>query len=300
MLRRPVLAKRVRRLLLFAGSAFAFGYVFFCYNLAKGYLSPIREIPPLPDGFAEKKVPTRFGPNPTWSAGDPEQANTAYILVHGYGGNREYWTEIAKELEQRGNYVLIPAMPGQDASPAPKVGFGIYEADVILDTVKAVRTLKDAPSKVVVVGVSMGGSATWIAAQKSLKPGEPKIDAVVTDGAYAVFREAMDSFFNRKLPGGSFLLRPVVWFAESMSDVKSEAVKPVDAAASWKGRPALVIQGQADTLIVPSHGDRLSKAAGCRQWKIPNAVHAESFEADRNGYIEGLTSVLDSPSPSGP
>ena len=109
---------------------------------------------------------------------------------------------------------------------------------------------------------------------------------MVSDASFAQFYEAMDRLFSYKLPfpGGATILRPVVWFARAISGIDPAKIRPIDAAAKWRGRPALVIQGDADTFIVPSNGRRLAEAAGCPLWLVPGANHAEDYATDPKGY----------------
>ena len=127
----------------------------------------------------------------------------------------------------------------------------------------------------------MGGAATWIATGETTE-----IDGVITDSAYARFDQAMNQFFDRKLPGGHVIFKPVIWIAEAMTGLRPEKVRPVDYATHWKGRPALIIQGDADTLITPDHAQRLSEAAGCPLWTVHGAEHAQAYDTDRHGYVD--------------
>ena len=276
--------RSVRRLIyLFIG---LFGaYIYLCYLLAGTYLSPLRVTPVRPAELSEVEVPSRFGPTPSWctpalTAG--KASPVIFLLAHGYGGSRGSWAEPMLQLKRRGYDSLALSMPGQDASPVRRVGFGVTEAQVIADAVKWLREVQP-HHKVVVLGVSMGGAAAWLASREN-----PQIDGIVTDAAFARFDEPMNAFFDRKLWHGSFFFAPVVWLARRMSGVDPNAINPVEAAALWKGKPALVIQGDADTLVVPSHAVRLSGAAACEIWSVHGARHAECYEADSAGYLNHL------------
>ena len=234
---RPPRRRLLLLLLLLAGV-----YVGVCYSLALSYIRPARTAVVRPDWLVEALVPTRFGPDPAWcspglASGKP--SHVVFVMVHGYGGSRQSWEFPMRDLEQRGFDSVTMSMPGQDASPAKEVGFGISEAHVVADTVKWVHTHSQTPVKVVVLGVSMGGAATWIATGETTG-----IDGVITDSAYARFDQAMNQFFDRKLPSGHIPFKPVIWIAEAMTGLRPEKVRPVDFAAKWKGRPALIIQGR--------------------------------------------------------
>lgn len=273
--------------MVFAVLGLAAFYLGLCYVLATNYIHPMRRVSILPPGLQEISIPSRYGPTPSWCTPSFQSKTCSpvvFLLAHGYGGSRASWTEAMLRLHERGYDSVALSMPGQDASPVEEVGFGILEGHVIVDAVKWLRAQKPG-HKIVVLGISMGGAATWLAAQE-----DPDIDGIVTDCAFARFDEPMKAFFDRKLPGGRVILMPVVWIAERLAHVDPASIKPVDAAVLWKGKPALVIQGAADTLVVPSHAKRLAVAAACPLWLVPGAEHAESFEVDTKDYLDHLDS----------
>ena len=261
-------------------------YLGVCAVLARNYIHPSRRVPERPGWLREVEVNSRFGPTPSWCSpglveGHP--SDVVFVMAHGYGGARDSWTEPVRALNAKGFDCLILSMPGQDASPAHDVGFGISEGHAIVDAVEWVRHRTADKSKVVVVGVSMGGAATWLATAE-----DPHIDGVITEGAYARFDEAMKNFFECKVRGGSVVLAPVITIAKWMTGINPEEVRPIDAAAKWRGKPALVIQGASDLLITPDQGKRLAAAAQCEEWIVPGAGHAMCFEADPVQYIDRI------------
>ena len=252
-------------------------YLGFCARLAYAYLHPERETYPAPDDIRE----TFVGKTPVWATpglADGKPSRVVFVLAHGYGGTRATWNGLLKDLRKAGIDAVAPAMPGQDASPDKTVGFGKKEARTILDCAAWARAR--GAKKVVGLGISLGGGATWLASAEDPKA----LDGVVTDAAFAQFDEAMNRMFSFRLPGGATILKPVVWFARAFSGIDPAAIRPIDAAAAWKGRPALVIQGTADRLIVPSNGERLAEAAGCPLWRVEGADHAQDYPTDPEGY----------------
>ena len=262
-------------------------YVLGTWSAAKGYLQPIRWNVNPPSWVQETTIPTRFGATPTWITPDlpTSPQPVVFVLVHGYGGSRETWAEEMRDFPKEGWSAVAPCMPGQDASPAPSVGFGKLEAQTVLDAVRWVR--KVAPrSKIVLMGISLGAAACWMASES-----DPSVDAVVSDASFAQFDEAMDAFLDLKIPLGHVLFRPVVWFARAMSGIEPSSIRPVDAAQKWR-KPSLVIQGAADTLVAKGHPERLVAASGAEFWSVPGAHHAECYETDRVGYLQHLRELV--------
>lgn len=274
-----------RRVIEFV-AVFLFGYLLLCFVLARSYVQPSRVIPTRPDDLAEVQIPIDgHASDPAWATAhlaDGQKGGIVFVLAHGYGGTRDTWSALMPRLAAQGIEAVAPAMPGQDASPEPSVGFGMKEADTLVAAAKWAR--KQAPgAKIVYAGVSMGGAAAWLASEK-----DPTADGVVSEGAYARFDEAMVHWFERKTPGASVYLRPVIWFASAMAGLKPSDVVPLNAAKKWKGRPALVIQAGADDLIVQSHADRLSEASGAPLWVVPDAAHAMCYDIARDEYVNRL------------
>ncbi len=270
-------------MLIILGAVFGL-YLGVCGLLAKTYLQPPRLVSALPPGLKEVSVPTRSGPTPSFATphlADGHPSEVVFVLAHGYGGIRAGWAVLMRELSTRGYDSIAPSMPGQDASPDSTVGFGVKEGRVLVDTVSWVRS--HGGRRVVLLGVSMGGAAAWLASAE-----DPTIDGVISEGAYALFDEAMRGWFDRKAPGASIYLRPVVWFASLATGLRPSVIRPVDAAEKWRGRPALVIQGEADTLIPMSHAERLAAAAGCEIWRVPLASHAQCAECAGVSYLDRL------------
>jgi pimeloyl-ACP methyl ester carboxylesterase len=209
-------------------------------------------------------------------------------MAHGYGGSRASWRGAADALKRAGYEVVDPSMPGQDASPDPSVGFGFKEAEVVVDSVNWARSQypSKAPPKIILLGVSMGGAASWLAS--ALIPDE--VDAVITEGAYARFDKTMDRWMSQYLPFGNIILHPVVVFASRIGHVDPSSIVPVEAAAKWH-KPALVIQAGNDGLILPENATQLSQAAQCPLWTVPHAEHSFCFDTDRKGYISHLLAI---------
>jgi pimeloyl-ACP methyl ester carboxylesterase len=267
--------------------AFTAGYGVICFILARSYLQPQRFVPLLPQGLEEVHIPSEGkGLDPAWctpnlAAG--KASPVVFVLAHGYGGTRDSWRELMPELAAKGIEAIAPAMPGQDASPEPQVGFGLKEAATMKRAAEWVR--QTSPKvKIVYAGVSMGGAAAWLASEM-----DPSAAGVVSEGAYARFDEAMRTWFDRKAPGASIYLRPVVWIASVMAGLKPEDVVPLNSARKWKGRPALIIQGGDDALIARSHADRLSEASGGTLWVVEGAEHANCYGRNHEPYVEHLT-----------
>lgn len=268
-------------------------YLGVCMILAWRYVRPSRYLPEAkPEIAKDVSIPLGAATFPAWATPGLEagraRSESVFILIHGYGGNRDSWAHALDALAAKGYEVVVPAMPGHDASPDPSVGFGPKEADYVIACARWARSqMKDQQATVVLVGLSMGGSACWLASEK--EPG--LFGAIVTEDSFAVLDEAVHKWFSMLFPGGRVLFAPARWFANGMAGVDPSKVRPVEAADKWHGRPALVIHCKEDQLMDASHAARLAKAAGCELWTIPNAGHAEGYSVASSEYIDRLGRV---------
>lgn len=280
---------RRRRVLTFLAVLFA-GYLLLCLGLAKLYVSPYRIPPPPLRSFTKTMLPDG---EPVWAsprllAGKPA-GHTLYVMAHGYGGGIGHWSHVGKQLCEKGNEVVLTEFPAHGDSPDSISGFGPHEAQIVEAATRWARSRYPKPPRVVLVGVSMGGSACWLATAA-----HPELyDAVVTEGAFARLDETVDRWFGSRISGGAYVFRPVKWFAARMAGVDPLRVNPVEAAEKWKwkGKPALVVHCEDDTLMPRSNADRLAAASGAELWVIPKAEHAQGVSVAEKEYLDRLLDI---------
>lgn len=264
-------------------------YFLVCLWLAYGFLHPRRFRHLVrPVDLDQVMVQSSKGPVPTWATPNlaaGKGSSVVFVMAHGYGGDRSYWTSQMLDLAKLGFDCVAPSMPGQDASPDDTVGFGPKEATMVVDAVRWARSKCPKPPKIVLWGVSMGGSAVWLATQM-----EPSVDAVVSEGAYTRFDEAIDCKLNEHTPGGSVWLRPMVWLASWEANLDPSSIVPLNAAAKWK-KPALIVQAENDSLIPMRHAKQLATASNGVLWVVPYATHAQCFSIDEKEYLKRILAL---------
>lgn len=269
---------RVRRILfILAGGVGA--YLGPCFFLASKYLSP--NTPPVnPPSFVD---PMKLDDgNPVWQTHGLTQeapSSTVFVFAHGYGGGMNQWQPVMDDLRRMGYDSMEVSMPGHGGNPDSMVGFGPKEARILSDAVDRVR--HDGAKRVVLVGVSMGGAAAWLATELN-----PRIDAIATEGAYARFDEAMKYVTD----AGGGILAPMVWMAEKRSGVEPEKIVPLNAAKKWK-KPALVLQAADDKIIPLQHAQDLAEASGAELEIIPNVSHACCYNKLGMDYARQLEAL---------
>lgn len=270
-------------LLVFLGLFGAYAGAMFA--MARAYVSPPRQIDTAPSGVTIIETPGPGYPLSVWSNGVPLEPGTdaCVILVHGYGGSAAAWTPMQSRLASAGVPSFAPEMRAHGRSRAERVSFGPGEAEEVLSVVRWVRE-QSPKCRVVLAGISMGGAACWLAAAQAPE----SVHAIMSEGAFARLAPATDRFLDRVVPGGSVLLAPVKWLGRRWTGVDPATVNPVEAAASWRGRPACVAHGGRDRLIPFADAEALAKAAQCELWAVPSARHAHVLDADPDAYARRI------------
>jgi pimeloyl-ACP methyl ester carboxylesterase len=271
--------RRVLTFLIVLGS----GYVLVCFGLAKLYVSPLRTPPPSISLFKRVTLPDG---EPIWISPDlhsKPKATTLYVMSHGLGGGVGYWSEIGKRLVAKGYDVVLTELPAHGDSPDDMSGFGTKESDVIVEATRWAQSKYAKRPRTVLVGVSLGGSASWLATAKA----PDLFDAIVTEGAFARLNDVTDNWFDSRIPDGHIIFWPVKLFASELTGIDPATINPIDAARKWH-KPALVIHCGEDALMKRSYADDLAAASGAKLWIIPKAEHAHGCSVDPQEYFKRL------------
>lgn len=264
--------------LLLVGLSLA--YIPLCYFMAEMLISGSRNVPVRPKGLEVWEPVPHV---PAWASPMVAVGAAKYLFVfsHGVQADRSFYETTAMELVHRGYDVILLPMPGHDENPEPYLGFGPKEAALIKATLDKVKA-----KKIVLVGCSLGGAATWLASD------HPSVDGVVSESAFGRLKPITESWFDRVMPGGSMIFRPVNWIASSKLHLDPGDVNPVEVAAKWdRAKPALVIHAGADQLIPISDGRELARVSGAEFWEVPKLRHAQCQDIGLE-YVDRIERVM--------
>lgn len=269
--------KRRWRRIAFVGGTLAAAYLGASLWLARRLVYPGPAQAVAPAGFTIERLDDR---TPLWIRESDPRPPVAFVFVHGLKGNAHQWVAAAEDLSRAGIPSVAPAMPGHAGSPHGAVGFGPHESRIVAATADWARR-RWPGAKIVLCGVSMGGAACWLAAQR-----DPKVaDAIVTESAFAHLDSAIDEWFSRGLGAfGPIAFAPTRWFANGMAGVAPASVNPVEGARAWRGRPCLVLHAGNDLLLSRKNGAQLADAAGVELRLIPGAAHAQGYATAPGPY----------------
>jgi hypothetical protein len=237
-------------------------------------------------------------------------AKAAIVMIHGGGDdNRSHphsdGLSLARDLVGNGYAVLSVDLRNygeSDAAPSGQVTFGDEEANDVLGAV-AWLAARDRDLRVGAFGYSMGGSAVLYAAVR-----EPRIEAVVTEGAFADSADVAPRFVSAATGLPRFVLTPFLWSAEHLHGVPLGRGRVVDVAGAIAPRPVLLIHNAADPIVPVDHCRRLAAAIPTAEtWitpapppsspvspsRSPWGAHVNSYRLDRGAYVSHVVRFFD-------
>lgn len=176
----------------------------------------------------------------------------------------------------------LPAA-GYDVLLVDYRGYGQSEGVATIDSVHedaqlALRALLERPGPLFVFGQSLGGSAAIYAVAH--EPRRERLGAVVTEGAFSSYKRIAREKLNQLWLTWPFQY-PFSWL------LFSDRYAAVDSVAQVAPVPLLIVNGENDPVVSPSHARRLYDAArGPRElWIVPGGGHVDAFTRAGNREI---------------
>lgn len=222
------------------------------------------------------------------------ESTRAIIFVHGKDQCRSCEfsgrsLEVGAALQRRGFNVVMLDLRGHGKSGDARFTFAIRERRDVQGAVDWLREQGFAPGTIGVLGVSLGAASAIGAATE-----EPAIGAVVSDSAYADFKEVLVRVFPGEsgLPG--FMLPPTLLATRVLVGEDIASSRPVDEMAAIAPRPVLLIHAEGDTFIPVTHVHQLHAAMPeAELWVVPATEHAKTYNYDPEEYVERVSSFFD-------
>jgi alpha-beta hydrolase superfamily lysophospholipase len=194
----------------------------------------------------------------------------AVLLLHGIHGDRRDMAARARFLHGHGYAVLLIDLPGQGASTASSVTFGLREANGVRAALAELR--RRAPGqRVGVIGVSLGAASLVLCRDC------PPVDAVVLESMYPTIEEAVANRLRMRLgPAGGPLSGLLLWQLPLRLGIRPDALRPIARIAELKA-PVLIAAGSADLHTTLPETRRLFAAAGEPKelWVVEGAAHVD-------------------------
>ena len=210
------------------------------------------------------------------SAPRPRAGEPAVVLVHGWSQNAGTMLPVARQFHQAGVSALLFDARGHGESPDDGPITMLKFAQDIIAAVAYLRTRSDVDKdRIAVVGHSIGGSATLLAASM-----EPAIGAVATFAAFAdpvtLTRRTLRHFHIPRWP----FLGLASFFIERWLGRPMHSIAPLHRIAEIQV-PLLLVHGEQDRFVTPGDLRKLYGAANKRSTRtllVPGRRHMDVIE----------------------
>lgn len=213
-----------------------------------------------------------------------ENVSHSYVLVcHQYGGSAASMAQYAEHFYELGFNILLPDLRGFGDNGYKKATMGVDDSSDVLKWCDYIIE-KDSQARIILFGVSAGGSAVAMAAGEELPE---NVRVVIADSCYSDIREVMKGYIEGIPFVNSF---PTLDFASLICKIKngwSFKDASVVSKAEKTTVPVLYIHGENDEFTPVSQSNDvyercMSKVA--RQVIIQEGTHAHNLETDESTY----------------
>ncbi|CAN7452459.1 alpha/beta hydrolase [Paenibacillus sp. LjRoot153] len=233
-----------------------------------------------------------------WYLESPYAASTpktkTVIMSHGYAGTRLEKglpaLSLAQALVNAGYHVLMFDFRNSGRSEGNTTTIGFLEKDDILGAIDWVLTYTSNPTEIILLGFSMGGTSSILAAAEA-----KAVSGVITDSAFS----QLIPYLNENLPVWSKLPRypftPLILFIlPKLIGVDPHAVDALAAVDRIVPRPILFIHSKDDQAIPYTNSAQMYKRHPTvfELWITEKAGHVGSFQLESEAYIKRVLNFI--------
>ena len=198
------------------------------------------------------------------------QGKGGILLLHGIKSDRRQMAARAGFLHREGYTVMLIDLPGQGASTAPAVTFGLTEAAGVRAALEELHRRLPG-QRIGVIGVSLGAASLVLCRDC------PQVDAAVLESMYPSIEEAVEDRLRMRLGAlGAPLSRLLLWQLPLRLDIRLAQLRPI-AHVGTLGMPVLIAAGSADRHTTLAETERLYAAAAAPKslWVVEGAAHVD-------------------------
>ncbi len=203
----------------------------------------------------------------------------AIVLMHGVRANRLSMLDRARFLAHAGYSVLLFDFQAHGESTGEHITFGYLESRDAQAAINFLRTT--APDeKIGIIGVSMGGAATLLAAPPL------GVHAIVLEMVYPTINQAISNRLTMRLGGWAAVLTPfLAWQLKPRLGVDAEVLRPIDHVGKIVV-PKLFIVGAEDRHTTIEESRQMFNAASEPKelWIVEGAKHVDLYPASKGDY----------------
>ncbi len=213
------------------------------------------------------------------------------LMVHGHGGSRLDYLNIAPFLVREGYGLLMFDLRASGTSEGDIVTMGckeVWDVEAAFDFLTQQPEVN--PDRIAILGHSMGGTSA-IRAMVRL----PQARVVIASAAYATFPATVADGVKQVRPFPAFpIANIIVQMVTWQSDCDLSEVRPIDDIPNISPRAVLLIQGTDDETIRRHNADELFAAARAPKelYVVEGAGHGDVYETDPAEYERRVLEFL--------
>jgi pimeloyl-ACP methyl ester carboxylesterase len=231
---------------------------------------------------------------PAWIVTGAQPHAPTLILTHGFADSRFGPLHLAPLLSPFVSRLILYDLRGMGDSTAPVSTSGLREPDDLRTLMDQLQ--RDPGERFVLMGLSMGGGISIVAAAADAAAGNERIAGVIADGPYGRWHEPIANHL-RVLHYPAWLLVPPLWLLAGLTTPGFRALRDFDrarhAARLPREVPLLILAGVADRICPFAGAQRLAAAAPRAQLlAFAEADHLELAAADPDRYLDALRSFF--------
>jgi uncharacterized protein len=220
----------------------------------------------------------------------PGVRDAAVVVSGGHRGRPGDVLGVSAALQRAGFHVVVYGWRGTPGSDPAAHTLGVFERRDLQAAIDAVQgRLGDVP--VGLLGYSLGGAVSLVVAAE-----DQRVRAVCADSAFSDPAGVLADGVERvlRIPG-AVLTAPVAAVVALRTGARLADFSPLNAVGRIAPRPLLLIHGERDQAVSPSHARDLYEAAGHPRelWLVPGAGHVGAYFADRDHYLERVVGFFD-------
>lgn len=225
-----------------------------------------------------------------WFIPTAEKNQPTVIVCHGYPASKSNILSWGAFLHEKYNLFYFD-FRAHGESAGKYTTFGYLEKNDLKGAVEYLKTRDDiAQNELGVMGFSMGGVVGLMTA-----PERDEVKAVVSDSAYASLDKMVEVVYGRY----GFLKPPFVMmtkiFGRLLLGIDTAKISPQESVKGLN-KPALIIHGQDDRVILPENADLIYNniASSTKElWFVPQADHGETGFVQKTEYERRVFEFLD-------
>lgn len=222
-----------------------------------------------------------------------EKEDKAVICFHGYAGDGVAdYTGMSEYFLDKGYSLLLVDLRAHGKSGGEDIGFGIADREDVLLWVDWMRQRAGDNVRILLHGISMGGTAVLMASGMHLPD---QVCGIVSDSAYTSPRDAFSYVLKKKCHVPAL---PVVGLMDVIHKKRlGYGLDEYNAAREVRRAkvPALLIHGSEDQLVPEEICQELyeSYAGKVQKVVIEGAGHAEGYYKDPAAYKKAMDEFVE-------